>query len=370
MSNTLHALDYLASKTPPVAAVTVLFGDESFLERQVRQRLKYGRTESDGDAMSYREFDGTQARWTDVIDELDTVSLFNTGEPRTVVVEQAEPFVREYRSRLEDYLAHPSKHGSLVISVSNWPANTKLYKQLDKSGLQVDCRLPKKSARSKEVDLKRIEKWIVQWGQQQHEVRLTPAAAERLLDLIGPELGMLDQELAKLALYAEPDSAVEPDLIDHAVGGWRCQTIWEAVDAVMDGDAPQGLFLLDRLLHAGEHPLALFAQLSWSLRRYGQAVQIFEQAERAGESMRLEQALIRAGFREWNKAELQKASQQIKRLGRDRARKLPRWLLEVDLALKGSHSNKDRSRFVLEQLFLRLATASPRPSVATVTDKR
>jgi hypothetical protein len=45
-------------------------------------------------------------------------------------------------------------------------------------------------------------------------------------------------------------------------------------------------------------------------------------------------------------------------LGRQRAGQLYRWLLELDLALKGSHSQEDRARWALEELVLRMAKRS------------
>jgi hypothetical protein len=50
-----------------------------------------------------------------------------------------------------------------------------------------------------------------------------------------------------------------------------------------------------------------------------------------------------------------RAQDQLKQLTRRRAAKLYHWLLEADLALKGSHSQKDRARLAIEMLFLKLA---------------
>ena len=52
---------------------------------------------------------------------------------------------------------------------------------------------------------------------------------------------------------------------------------------------------------------------------------------------------------------IEKAEKQMIQIGRQRGGKLYQWLLEIDLALKGSHSTPDRARFKLEQLILRLA---------------
>ena len=56
------------------------------------------------------------------------------------------------RQRLEDYAAKPRASGVLVLDVDEWPANTRLYKALDQSGLQIDCRPPQKKGKSKDID--------------------------------------------------------------------------------------------------------------------------------------------------------------------------------------------------------------------------
>jgi DNA polymerase-3 subunit delta len=143
--------------------------------------------------------------------------------------------------------------------------------------------------------------------------------------------------------------------VQEIVGGWRAKTAWDMIDAACDGNAADALLQLDRLLQAGDHPVAIFGQMSWSLRRYNTAVRIFEAATRQGSKPSIQQALIQAGFKHWDKEELKKAEERLKQLGRDRAGRLYRWLLDLDLSLKGSHSPEDRARFALEQFFLRMA---------------
>jgi DNA polymerase-3 subunit delta len=121
---------------------------------------------------------------------------------------------------------------------------------------------------------------------------------------------------------------------------------------------------LDRLLQSGEHPLALVGSIAWSLRRYAAATRIFQQAERRGEKMPLREALTQAGVRDWPFGAVAKAEERLKQLGRHRAGRMYRWLLELDLSLKGSHSPDTRARWALEQLILRMAKPQPRPVVA------
>jgi DNA polymerase-3 subunit delta len=357
MSNTLHAFDFLAapgSTKPP--AVCVAFGDEPFLKRLVLKELRR-RVMGDGLDVPADIYDCQEKvpEWRDVADELSSASLFAAASPRLVILERADGFVTANRQRLEDYVAKPRPTSVLVLDVDEWPANTRLYKAVDQSGLQIDCRPPQKKGKSKDVDEGAIAKWIVAWGKSHHGVTLSADAAQHLLDLTGPSFGLLDQNLAKLALLVPAGSKVAAEQVQEIVGGWRGKTIWELVDAAAGGDAAAALTQLDRLLHAGEHPLALVGSLSWSLRRYAAATRIFQQAERAGRKIPLREALTQAGIRDWPIGNVAAAEKRLMQLGRRRAAQLYRWLIELDLALKGSHSQDERARWALEQLVLRMA---------------
>jgi DNA polymerase-3 subunit delta len=364
---TIHAFDFLeAPQSHAAAAVCVLFGDELFLRRLSAARLRGLLLGEDEDETPYATFDGAEVEWRDVRDELATVSLFGGGR-RLAVVEDADKFVSQYREELGQYVERPRGGSSLVLIVDAWASNTRLYKQVDKTGLQIECRaplVPKK--KNKEIDERRVAQWIVAWGGSQHAVKLSAQAASQLLEHLGPELGLLDQELAKLALYAPVGGKVSPELVNEVVGGWRAKTTWDLIDAAVDGDAAEALRQLDRLLQAGQAPQALFGQVAWSLRRYAVATRIFQQAERQRRRVDLGGALTQAGFKDWPKGTLAKAEQRLKQLGRDRAGQLFSWLLDADLKLKGTHSHADRGRFVLETLFLRLARqAAPRRTPQT-----
>jgi DNA polymerase-3 subunit delta len=358
---TTPVLDFLAAKDrqPPVG-VCVLFGDESFLNRLALAEV---RKQVVGDAadvpMTTHDCQERQPEWRDVADELATVSLFGGGGPRLVVLERADAFVSANRARLEDYVAQPRRSGVLLLDVDEWPANTRLYKAVEKTGTQIDCRPPQRQqGKNKVLDEAAVVRWIIGWGRTQHNIVLGNEAAQLLLDLTGPAFGVLDQDLAKLALFVQPGQKVTAEQVQQIVGGWRTKTTWDLVDAAAAGDAGEALVQLDRLLHAGEHPLALVGSISWSLRRYAAATRIFEAAEREGQKMQLREALSQAGVRDWPLGTLAKAEERLKQLGRRRAGQLYQWLLELDLSLKGTHSQDERARWALEQLMLRMAKPS------------
>ncbi len=168
--------------------------------------------------------------------------------------------------------------------------------------------------------------------------------------MIGSELGLLDQELAKLAITLIDGKRVTPELVARYVGGWRAKTAWEMLDAALEGNLPEAIRQLDRLLASGEQALGILGQISASLRRFAAATRLVLAAETAGRRIALSQALEQAGVRPFV---LQKAERQLRRLGRNRGAQLYHWLLETDLDLKGQSAMPPR--LVLERLVLRLA---------------
>ncbi|MCX7424619.1 MAG: DNA polymerase III subunit delta [Planctomycetia bacterium] len=363
MSEAVNALDYLAKvKSHPIAGVCVAFGDDPFLKRQVVGRLRREVLGDEDGEFSLTVFDGRTAELRDVMEELATMAMFGGGR-RLVVVEDADEgvsrrrakpeeqqkegeeedakssFVSRHRTELEDYVARPSPSGVLVLLVKSLPSNTRLYKAVVAGGLAVDCNAPKK-----------LTPWLTTWAEKAHHVTLAPGAADLLVELVEPELGLLDQELAKLALSVGPDGRITPETVAQMVGTWRSKTAWVMLDAALDGNVREALVQLDRLLLAGEVPIAILGQISASLRRFAAATRLILQSEAAGRRPDLRGALEQSGVKSFV---LQRAQSQLRQLGRHRGAQLYRWLLETDLALKGASALPPR--LVLESLVIRIA---------------
>ena len=315
--------------------------------------LRHAVLAADDAEFSSRTFDGDEIELRTLLDELATVALFGGGS-RLVVVAEADGFVSKNREALEDYAAKPRRTGVLVLEVDSWPSNTRLYKHLAEHGRQIDCKEPSED---------QLLKWLRDRAQRSYAAGLAPGAGERLLEIVGPQMGRLDQELAKLALLAGPTAAdaksakppaISIQLVEQAVGGWRAKTVWEMIDAAAAGDAREGLIQLDRLLLAGENPIGILAMIASPLRKLAAAARIIRQSQSSGQRIPMRQALEAAGVNRWPKA-MDQAESQIRQLGARRAEKIYAWLLEADLALKGVSSSTDRARLVLEQLIVRMS---------------
>lgn len=350
MEHVLHAFDLLKEDQPAIAGVCALVGDDGFLKRLSRTKIRDA-VSADGEANEFTQ----KAEWRDVNDELSTLSLFGGG-PRLVFVLNADDFVKNYRSQLEAYVAQPASSGCLVLELNALAMNTRLYKTLAETGQIVECRAPQtKRGKASYVDETKLCDWLRSWGKSTHNVELKRGADEELLQLVGPEMGLLDQGLAKLALFCEPDAEVTVELVRKVVGGWRTKTTWELLDAALDGNAAEALLQLERLLQAGEAPQAIAGALLWSLRRFADAANLIIEAEHGGRKISLPMALEQAGFKKWPKGALQRSEKQLRQLGRHRAAALYEQLLKLDLSMKGSHSAPTRARWALERFLMSMS---------------
>jgi DNA polymerase-3 subunit delta len=359
---TLHAFDAkpadLSAYLKP-GGIIVLFGGDHFLRQQQLIALRSLGPSSEDDEFSWLQLEGDKAQWPEVADALNSRSLFGGGGLKRVYLEDGDAFVTKNRPKLEDAFEKPRKSSVLILSVETWASNTKLYKSVDKTGLQIECKPPERAAgKSKQLDEAKLAQWLVHRAKETHKFALDPGGARELIGLVGANLGMLDQDLSKLSLYATPGQPADANLVQDAIGGWRLKTVWDLVDAAADGDAGKALVELDHLLQAGEVPVAIFGQLAWSLRRFAAATRLVEAAERRKERPNLPAILEQSGFRKFPQGTIEKAQRQLIQLGRLRAGEMNRWLLELDLALKGSHSQDDRARFALEQFILKMAKAT------------
>jgi DNA polymerase-3 subunit delta len=329
-----------AAKSKP-QPVYVLHGDEDFLKRRVRDALR-ARLLGEDDAFGATVLPGDKADFASVAGELATLPFL--GPRRVVVVEAADPFVTRERAKLEKYVAAPSATGVLVLEVQTWGAGTRLAK-LVPDAATVACKAPAES---------RLPEWCVSWCAARHGKQLAAAAARLLVDLVGAEMGRLDQELEKLAAYAGDAARIDSADVDMLVGASREKNTWDIFDHIGSGRAGEALSHLDRLFEQGEDPFRLLGAFSSQLRKLAQAARLTTTGST------LHSALDSVGVPPFAR---DKAEKQMRWIGRRRLSRLYDWLLQTDLGLKGLSTLPPRT--LLERLVVQLAqpaAAANRPS--------
>ncbi len=331
----MDALKFIAAKSKGKRQpVYVLSGDEDFLKRHCRKIIEAHILGDTDPVYALTTYTGEGLDFSTVRNELDSVSFFS--EVRLVVVEPAEEFVTKFRPALEKYLPDPSAVGVLVLDVKSFPATTKLAKALPEDA-HIVCKGPPDY---------RLALWCVDWCQTHYGKKLATPAAQMLVDLVGAEMGLLDQELQKLRDYTSDRPAIEAKDVHDLVGKSREEVVFKIMDAVGDGKPEEAIRILVELLDRGEEPMKLLGGLGFQLRKLARVARIHKQGAT------VDDALTKGGVPNFPAAR-DAVRKQLKHLGKDRLDKLHDWLLELNSGLKGGSELPDRLQ--LERLVVRLA---------------
>jgi DNA polymerase-3 subunit delta len=314
--------------------VFVLFGDEDFLKRRCREAITHLVLGDEANELAITVFNGETLEMSAVRDELDTLPF--VGPARVVVVENADPFITEHREALERYVASPSKLGVLILDAKTFPETTKLAKALPDAA-KLQCKSPPPV---------RLPDWCVGWAKSQFQKQLQADAAHMLVDLIGPSIGLLAQEIDKLSTAIGPKPAIGCPDVEAYVPRTRAANVFHILDAVSENNPARAMGLLTELLDEGEEPLAILGALTHQLRKLAAVGREIA----AGHSLGV--AMDTAGIPKWPQAR-QSCERQVRHLGRQRLGQLTDWLIELNLGLKGG--NALPYRLQLERLLVRLA---------------
>lgn len=323
-------------KKTPTGPVVAIYGAERFLKLKSIKAICETILGTGDEELGMTKFAGPTADFSSVMDELRTLSMF--GDKRIVIIEDADDFIKEHRAALEKYVEKPAKKAVLVLDAKTWPSTTRLAKRVAEVGLPIDCSAMKEAE---------CIKWLGEYAQSAYGKQITRDAAQTLIELRGIELGHLDQELAKLSAYIGDNARIDVTAVTKLVGGWKAETTWTMLDAVVDGHLDVALHLLDKLLMAGEHPVRLLASITWTFRPLARATEATRQGQQLGD------ALVEAGVKPFK---INSAQGYLKRVTRARADKIYQTLLAADRDLKGSSYLHDRT--VMERLLVVLSGKS------------
>jgi DNA polymerase-3 subunit delta len=224
-------------------SVYALVGSDSFLQLQKLATI----LEHAPRGAQRIDIDGERADLAEVLDELRSFAMF--GDGKVVVVQNADAFITRFREQLEEYVAHPSDSATLVLRLSSLPSNQRIYKAIAKTGQIETCEPPKDLAR-----------WITEQAKQAHEFTISPDAARMLADLIGGDMGRIDNELAKLALSAS-NGKVGPQDVASSVAFQREQQMSEMTNALAAGRAADAVKKWRQLIQGD--PSAEFRAVTW-----------------------------------------------------------------------------------------------------------
>ena len=176
-----------------------------------------------------------------------------------------------------------------------------------------------------------LARWIKETAEAKGAT-VSPGAIRSMSDLVGGDLWTLDQELEKLSLYATGREIGEND-VRLMVSQVREASIFEAVDAMIDGRSQVALRLLAQLRDDGREPQYIIAMVERQLRLLALAHDSMER--------RLPQNELKRALGTSSDFVVRKTMDQARRHSRlDIAWRYDR-LLEADLSIKQGRVDPD-----------------------------
>ncbi len=334
----MEALQFLSAKDSKRQPIYALVGDEDFLKRYTRERIVSIAIGDEDPSFAVAVYAGEKLDFSTVRNELETLPFL--APCRVVVVEAADKFVTDNRPALEAYFAKPSSVGVLVLDVKTFPETTKLAKAIPDAA-KIACKAPVAHK------LHELHSWCVKWAQSAHKKKLAMNAAEQLVELVGTSMGLLDQELGKLANAVGAKAGISVEDVEALVGRSKAANVFLILDAIAEGRPREALSILEELFAEGEDPLAVMAPLTARLRKLATVGRLH-----FVENVALGPAMDAANVPKWDKARIS-CEKQLKHLGGRRLLKLPDWLVELNYGLKGGNPLPERVQ--VERLVVMLA---------------
>ena len=151
------------------------------------------------------------------------------------------------QASLVAYLRDPCPTTVLVLTGERLDGRSKLAQAARTAGVLTVLEGPKPAE---------LPRWILLRAQAAGW-RMTQAAAARLGDLVGPELGVLAMSLEKLSLHAGDNEPIEVDDVVAVMASTRDASIFELTGAISRRDWATASIRLRALVGDGEAPLLL-----------------------------------------------------------------------------------------------------------------
>jgi len=207
----------------PAWRIAIVHGKDAFLRLDVTAKIRKSLVEAQGEIDTFT-FDGQSDALADVLDECRSFGLMQ--QHKLIIVDNADQLVKETsRPIIERYAANPCEDATLILRAQRWNTG-----KLDKLVAQVGVVCKCDGAKANEAIA-----WIGRNCQPRHSVKIDRAAAQLLVDRLGPDLGRIDSELGKLAVAAGAGS-ITPELVAQMVTLSRQADPWLIQSVLLTGN--------------------------------------------------------------------------------------------------------------------------------------
>lgn len=227
--------------------VYLLYGSETYLRKQYRDKLKEALTGGD-ETMNYTYLEGNNAQVGELIDLAETLPFF--AERRVIVAENTGWF-KASDEALVSYLGSVCPTTILVFVEKEIDKRSKALKAADKAGLVVEFTT---------MDEATLARWI--YGRaQKNDKRISERDIHYLIEKAGTDMTNLETELEKLICYCMDRDIITAQDIDAVCIRNPEDQVFDMIDAMAEKKQKKAIELYYDLLALKVEPIRILALL-------------------------------------------------------------------------------------------------------------
>jgi DNA polymerase-3 subunit delta len=311
----------------PTPRYYILHGEDELTCNETLKSLQSRLGPPELSALNTTIFDGAQVTLAELKNACDTIPFMAQrrmvivrGLFRRLAVSQKKSdqsnWKKQYLEGLAEYLGHLPETTRLVFVERNQlPGNHPILRQAkqDEFGYVRAFTPPKDMVR-----------WVRQRASEK-DGDLSPEAAVALVQAVGNNQRLLDQEIEKLLTFANRERPVTSYDVSLLVPYAQEAVIFDAVDAMGQRDGVKAAQLIHNLLEHGNDPLYLFAMI---VRQFRLLIQIKELADEGMNAAAISKTIQLHPF------PTRKLYTQARNFTLQQLERVHRRLLEIDVQIK------------------------------------
>ena len=247
-------------KTGQLNHIYLLYGEEAYLRKQYKNRLKEAIIGDD--SMNYHYYEGKGVTIGEVIDQAETMPFFS--EKRLILMENTGLF-KGGGEELSEYLKSPAQTVYFLFVETEVDKRSKLYKTVSAKGCAVEFGI------QDENTLKRRVLGMV----KRENKKISEPALNFLLEMTGTDMENIQKEMEKLFCYCmDQDAITERDIVQICTKRISSH-IFDMINAIADRKQKKALELYYELLALKEPPMRILFLIT---RQFNLLLQVKELA--------------------------------------------------------------------------------------------
>lgn len=225
--------------------IYLLYGDEEYLKRQYKNRLKEAIIDKD-DTLNFSYFEGKDANSKEIIENLKTMPFFSD---RKLMIIKNSGFFKKANDDFFEFIDNIPEYNIIIFLETEVDKRSKIYKKVKTKGYECEFVAPNEG---------KLVSWIATLLKKEGK-KILAQNASYLVNMVGNNMDMLNFEVEKLISYSLDDEEITREMIDEICYFQVSGKIFDMIEAFSNKEQKKAINLYYDLLATKEPPLKILS---------------------------------------------------------------------------------------------------------------